>query len=267
LLLKKGEYVHILPRFPITIENETVEIGSAAELAMALDVLQGQYDREVLVQLRSHLHQIILQAKDFQMVMKSLSSEDQIFLIETLGPGLAGILKEARYLREQLAMLADIRVEEALLSTLGGTGLRSVIVTMAELAEVLEWVYGQCDELALDLFGTDHIRRLCQDASDLGDLLYSLDHALQEKLAEQLGWEFCLGLVHSGRGLACLLRALPAASSERLLQHYTARQLRKIIGNAHEWADLYRRLEPAEADYIAKTLDLDLPERTSSHAQ
>ncbi len=255
-----------MPRFPITIEGETVEIGSAAELSTALDVLQGQYDREVLAQLQPHLGHIIRQAKDLQAVMKSLSSEDQIFFIQSLGPQLAGILKESRHLRDLLAGLADLRVEETLLSTLGTEGLHRLIVTAAELAEVLEWVYGQCDDLALDLFGLEHIRRLCQNASDLGSLLTSLDHPLQEKLLEGLGWEFCLGLVYSGRDLSCLLRALPAASSERLLLHYSPAQLRRIIGNAHEWADLYRRLEPAEADYICQKLDLPLTDRTS-HAQ
>ena len=34
-----------MPGYPITIDLEIVQIGTAAELAVALDVLQGQYDR------------------------------------------------------------------------------------------------------------------------------------------------------------------------------------------------------------------------------
>ncbi len=250
-------------RYPITIEGETVKIGSAAELAVALDVLQGQYDREVLTQLKPQLPRIIPQARDFLAVMKSLSAVDQIFLIEALGPELPRILQESRFLRDLLATLADVRVETALISTLGTTGLHYLLVTVKELAEVLEWVYGQCDRLVLDLYGLDFIQRLCRDAAGLSDLLRSLDHDLQEDLIEQLGWEFCLGLVHDAQDLTSLLRALPAASSERLLKHYTPSQLRELIGNAHDWANLYHRLEPAEADYISNRLGLALPERTS----
>ena len=41
-------------RYPVTIDQETVQIGSASELAVALDVLQGQHDRAVLTQLQPH---------------------------------------------------------------------------------------------------------------------------------------------------------------------------------------------------------------------
>jgi hypothetical protein len=40
-----------IKRYPVTIDGETASIGTANELAVALDVLQGQYDRAVLEQL------------------------------------------------------------------------------------------------------------------------------------------------------------------------------------------------------------------------
>ena len=115
------------------------------------------------------------------------------------------------------------------------------------------------------MLGLDYVRRLCRNASDLSNLLRSLEGALQDKLIGQLGWEFTLGLVHDGRDLAALLRALPAEASERLLKHYTQAQLAEVIGNAHDWAFLYQRLEEAEAGYITGLLDLDQPGR-KSHA-
>ena len=254
-----------IPRYPVTIDQETIQIGTAAELAVALDVLQGQYDRVVLTQLRPHLSGIILNARDLSLVMKSLAVDDQLYLIEALGQNLTGILQEARSLRDLLAATADTNVEEALLSTLGRNGLRSLVLTAAELAEVLEWVYGQCDELALDLIGLDHLRDLCRTAGDLGDILCSLEDTLQESLIEQLGWEFTTSLVRNGRDLACLLRALPPAGSERLLLHFTPAQLRQRIGNARDWAYLYQRLEPAEAEYLTQRLDLQQPGR-NAHA-
>ena len=62
-----------IPRYPVTIDQETIQIGTAAELAVALDVLQGQYDRVVLTQIRPHLSGIILNARDLSLVMKSLA--------------------------------------------------------------------------------------------------------------------------------------------------------------------------------------------------
>jgi hypothetical protein len=104
------------------------------------------------------------------------------------------------------------------------------------LAEVLEWVYGQTDELALELLGLDYIRNLSGKQLDLSAILHSLDAGLQAWLVDQLGWEFCLGLVRDGRDLAYLLRALPAAVSERLLKHYEPEKLARLIGNSHDWS-------------------------------
>ena len=198
-------------------------------------------------------------------MLKSLSSDDQVFLIQALQGNLTGIIQNASHLRDLLATLADEKVETALLQTLGSDGLRSLILTAEELAEVLEWVYGQTDELALDLLGLDHVRNLSRDAADLSAILHSLDAVHQARLVDQLGWKFCLGLVRDGRDLAYLLRALPSTVSERLLKHYNPVQLAKLIGNSRDWVYLYQRLEPAEADFITNLLGLE-NNRRNSHA-
>ena len=61
--------------------------------------------------------------------MKSLSVDDQLYLIEALGPNLVGILQSASNLRDILATMAEKQVEEALLVTLDTKGLRSLLRT------------------------------------------------------------------------------------------------------------------------------------------
>jgi len=246
--------VSSIKRYPITIEGETAQIGTANELSVALEVLQGQFDRQALSQLSPHLAEIIAHAPGFMLVMKSLSSENQLYLIQAIGPDLAKVMQSARHLRDILATMAEQRVEEALLSTLGQAGLQRLIRTGAELAEVLEWVYGDCDTLALDLLGQEYVRGLCRHAADLGAILRNVDFALQARLLEQLGWPFVTGLVKDGYDLACLLRALPPVRSEGLLKHYSGPQLKALIGNANEWTYLYQRLEPDEAELLLKAL-------------
>jgi hypothetical protein len=113
-------------RFPITIDGETAAIGSASELAVALDVLKGQRDREILTQLRPHLAEIIANPTGLMLVLKSLSPDDQLFLLEAVGPDLGKVLQSAKRLRDQLATMADQNVEETLLLTLGQPGLRGL---------------------------------------------------------------------------------------------------------------------------------------------
>jgi hypothetical protein len=118
-----------ITRYPITIDGETAQIGTANELAVALDVLQGQFDREALLQLRPHLAKIIAHASGLLIVMKSLSVENQLFLIASIGPDLAGVIQSAARLRDILATLAEQQVEEALLNTLGRAGLQRLMMT------------------------------------------------------------------------------------------------------------------------------------------
>jgi hypothetical protein len=247
-------------RYPITIEKETTSIANAGELAVALDVLQGQYDRDVLTQLQPHLVEIIANASGLLTILRSLSIDDQLFLIRSIGQDLASVIQSASALRDLLAVLADTEVESALIATLGSKGLRRLISTGTELAEVLEWVYGDQDSQVISLLGDSYMRRLCRHASDLSAILHNLDFEVQDKLLEKLGWSFIVDLVRDGYDLATLLRSLPPESSDKLLHHFSASQLVELIGNPDEWDYLFKRLEPAEADTIMGMLNLKSPQ-------
>jgi hypothetical protein len=245
-----------IPRHPVTIDGATTHIGTANELAVALDVLHGQHDRAVLEQLRPHLAGIIATPAGFMLVVRSLAPPEQVFLFDALGGRLAGVLKEARTLRDLLATLADVEVEQHLLNSLGTAGLRRLILTAEELGEILEWVYGQCDRQLFDLLGADTIRRLVHNCYELALVLNGLDRALQSVLIEEIGWERVVDLVTDGRDLAYLMRALPPAASARLLDHFSRTQLVALINNATDWTYLWQRLEPAEAEVLLQKLEV-----------
>ena len=240
----------VINRYPLTFDGETVLIGTANELAIVLDVLQGQSDRDALVQLESHLAEIIEHANGLITIMRSLSIDNQIFLIRATGPHLADVIQNAACLRDILAVVSDPKVETTILTTLGSSGLRGLVQTGSELAEVLEWVYGECDSLVIDLLGADYFRRLVRHAGDLSAILHNVDTPLQTRLLEQLGWSFVVSLVRDGYDLAYLLRALPPVNSSLLLHHFTGQLLVDLIGNSTEWNYLYQRLEPAEAELL-----------------
>jgi hypothetical protein len=242
-------------RYPLNIDGQVVQIGSANELAIALDVLQGQYDEEALRQLQDHLAEITAHASGFITLIRSLSVDNQLCLIQAIGPNLVNVFQNANRLRDILAIVPEARVEEAILTTLGSSGLQHLIQTGQELAEVLEWVYGEGDALALNLLGEKYVRRLCSHADSLSAVLHNISDTQQASLLEQLGWTFVLNLVNDGHDLAYLLRALPPQNSASLLRHFSGPRLVELIGNADEWSYLYQRLEPAEADMLLKLLN------------
>ncbi len=245
-----------IPRYPVTIDGETTAIGTAQELAVALDVLQGQYDRAVLEQLGAQLGDIIRTPEDFTLVVKSLVPADQIYLIDTLDGRLAGILREGRFLRDLLATMADTEVEQHLLDALGAQGLRRLLRSAQELSEVLEWLYGQCERRLLEAVGLDYVCRLANNGAELSAILSAVDRGMQERLIDEVGWDCVLSNISDGRDLAYLVRALPPAASARLLDHYTRERLVELIGNEADWDYLWDRLEPAEVETLrAKLLE------------
>jgi hypothetical protein len=243
-----------IPRYPISIDGESTDIGTAAELVAALDVLQGQHDRLVLEQLRPHLAAIIAGPQGLLATLKVLSADDQIYLIDALGSALPALVKDALALRDILATLAEARVEERLLVALGPVGLNTLIGSAEELAEVLEWIYGDCDRLALDLLGDDALRRLCLGGYELSLVLHALDQQRQQELLNMLGWEFVLSLVQDRRDLAYLLRALPAEMSQRLLDHLADERLRALVRDDRDRRYLEPYLETNEATYLDQRL-------------
>jgi hypothetical protein len=243
-----------LKRYPVTIEGETAAIGTANELAIALDVLNGQHDRAILEQLQPHLADIVGTASGLTNVLRSLEPADQIFLIQAVGAQLPSVLQDARFLRDLLAILAEDAVEQCLIETLGTTGLRKLIFTAAELSEVLEWVYGQRDQQVLDLLGAAYLKRLIRNGEDLALVLNGLAEPAQANLIEQLGRSYIVELIDNGRDLALLMRALPAELSARLLEYYAREDLIELIGNQHDWAYVYDRLETAEAAVLMNKL-------------
>ena len=244
-------------RYRVTIEGETADIGTANELSIALDVLHGLHDRAILEQLQSHLADIVGNAIGLTNVLRSLESADQIFLIQAVGARLPTVLQDARFLRDLFAILAEDAVEQCLIETLGTIGLRALILTAAELSEVLEWLYGQRDQQVLDLLGAVYLKRLIRNGEDLALVLNGLAEPAQANLIDQLSWSRVIELISDGREFAYLMRALPVELGTRLLEHYSREQLINLIGNQHDWAYVYDRLETAEAAVLMNQLGVN----------
>jgi hypothetical protein len=243
-----------MTRYPVTIEGATAEVGNAAELSAALDVLNGQHDRAVLEQLRAHLPAVLGGPAGLIAVMRSLAPGDQRFLAEALGGSLASVLGEARHLRDLLAIVAEAPVRHAIVTTLGADGLRALVHTARDLAGVLEWMYGDDDALVLELVGAPALARVVRTGTDLAQVLCALDDRGQARLLDAIGWGRVSQLVVSCRDLAHVLRALPAAMGTRLVGEYSREQIVSLVNNPADWTYLYDRLEPAEADALLARL-------------
>lgn len=240
--------------YEVVIEGERAQVATAAELVVVLDVLHGHHDRQVLEQLGPDLPEIIGTAKELHAVFTALTAQDQQYLIRALGPLLAQVVQDARGLRDLLVTLADTEVEECLVRSLGGDGLRRLIGSAEELAEVLEWVYGSADGAVLSLLGAPALKGLIRSGQELAQVMRSLDFARQAQLLDAIGWEAVPALVQDELDLAHLLRALPEGHSARLIGCFAPVDLSRKVGGPPGLARIARYLEPAEARCLGEIL-------------
>ncbi|HEY8123910.1 MAG TPA: hypothetical protein VIF88_00580 [Methylocystis sp.] len=244
-------------RYPVRLDSECAEVGDADELVVVLDVLNGRSDRDVLMQLRPHLPQIIRKPSDLPLLMRGLAPEDQIFLIEALGESLADALETARHLRELLATIAEPQVRLTVINTLGGTGLRKLIITARDLSGVLEWTYAHRSRRLLELLGADYLRRLIRHGDDLALALNAIAEDAQSALLDAIGLARVAERTRNARDLAMLLRALPPTIGATLLDQFDRQQLLEIIGDRRAWIYLYNRIRPDEAGQLLSKLGAD----------
>lgn len=246
-----------LPRYAVSIDGETALIGTAAELSIALDVLNGSQDRSVLEQLRPHLPDILHAPRDFVRLMRTLQPDNQTYLIDAMGSRLTETLTKAQHLRDLLAAIASAEVKRHLIDALGASGLRALVATALELASILAWTYGSCGQHVVDLLGPERVRHLIRHGEDLSFVLNALAEPSKLTLIEIIGPADAAKLVLNGRDLALLLRAMPRAAVAPLLGCFTREKLIDVIGRKADWAYLFERIEPAEATQLIEKLGAD----------
>lgn len=241
--------------FKIKIGNECTTIETADELVAVLDVLQGQYDKEVLQQLAPNLHLIIRNSKELLKIVGLLPNEDQIFLFRILGDHLIEIIGSGSSLRDLLAHLLADEVKIRLIQSLKPEGIQKLIRNAKELAEVLEWVYGSQDRTVVNYLSIETIQKLIKGGSDLGLVLRAVEPDFQEYLLKELGHHYLVGVIHQTEDFASLLKVLPFETSKLVIDSLNDAKIKDLIRSADDLAYINRYLDQFKEDYLKHKLE------------
>jgi hypothetical protein len=234
-------------RYPIQWNGEGADVATIDELMVALEVLNRQHDRDIVEQLRPVIGDLIAAgdrapAANLKILLKELSAEDRLFVVEVLGARLLPLVGTAVELRNLLVSLADLDVEAAILRTMGAEGLRHLIATCRQLWEILEWLYGDNDVLLLELLGPPAVRSLVVRGDDLAEILCRLDPDRQLPVLQMLGWDFVLGLMRDAVDLREVLSALCTDAYAALIARMPRSRIVELAGSDAGWYELGRRL-------------------------
>ncbi len=168
--------------------------------------------------------------------------------------GLGSLFTDAKGLCELLAFMSQPGTEAFLLAGIGAGHLREIIQCPSELADVLEWIYGEDDLLLMNLIGMEHIALLFRTGTEISLVLHNLDAKGQQKLLEVIGYENIPEMVHTWQDLAYIMRSLPRELSLSLLEKFTPSKLRRLFSNDCDRASISRFLENQEEAALDKIL-------------
>lgn len=249
-------------RYPIQWNGEEADVATIDELMVALDVLHRQHDRAILEQLRPVIADLVAAgdrapAANLKVLLKELSAEDRLFVVDVLGRGLTPLVGTAVELRNVLVSLADLDVEAAMLRAIGADGLRHLIATCRQLWEILEWLYGDNDVLLLELLGPSSVRGLVVRGDDLSEILRRLDPDRQLPVLEMLGWEFVLGVLRDAVDLREVLSALSTDAYASFIGRLPRSRIVELAGSDAGWYELGNRLSFSKTILLSEKLKAD----------
>jgi hypothetical protein len=249
-------------RYPIRWNGEGADVATIDELMVALDVLHRQHDRAIVEQLRPVIGDLIAAgdrapAANLKILLKALSAEDRLFVVEVLGSRLLPLIGTAVELRNVLVSLADLEVEAATLRAIGAEGLRYLVATCRQLWEILEWLYGDNDVLLLELLGPSSVRGLVVRGEDLAEILRRLDPDRQLPVLQMLGWDFVLGLMRDAVDLGEVLSALCTDAYAALIARLPRSRIVALAGSEAGWHELGSRLSFSKTILLSNKLKAD----------
>ncbi|MBO3457673.1 hypothetical protein G7B40_008680 [Aetokthonos hydrillicola Thurmond2011] len=245
----------------ISYQDDCVEIESAEELLVALELTPPEVDEELLSQIGEKITEIVTNDEEFLLLLEKIidtkGASKQPYL-RCFGDKLNKVVTKGETLKKSLALLCRPSDQEYFLATLGQSALRKCISNVGDIAEALEWLYGKTDSFFLELIGWDFVIKFINSGACLSTLVKSIELQEARELLAKMGWEKVLECIQSPNDLMYAFIGLSGASDRDLidklvehekLQHVipSTQELDKICqrGLSHENA-LYLRAKYSE---------------------
>ncbi|MEC4819300.1 MAG: hypothetical protein SAK29_39425 [Scytonema sp. PMC 1069.18] len=203
----------------ITYQDDSVELESAEELLVALELTPIEADQEILAQIGEGILEIVTTDEEFLLILEKVldtrGASKQPYL-KCFGTQLNKVVTKGTTLSKALSLLANEHDQEYFLKILGQHTLRMCISNIFDLVESLNWVYGKMDILFIELLGWDFVLRFVNSGRALGAVMKVLSHQEEQILLEQMGWENVLECIQDTDDLVIAFTALEQ-QSDRLL--------------------------------------------------
>lgn len=203
----------------ISYKDDVVEIETAEELFVALDLTPLEADREILAQVGEGILDLVTTDENFLLILEkvldTLGASKEPYL-RCFGARLSEVVTSGVTFAKALALLANESDQEYFLKTLGSDGIRRCIGNVNDLVEALTWLYRKMDVLFIELVGWDFVLKFISSGRALAAVVKVLSTEQEHILFERMGWAAVINCIQDVDDLIAAFTGMEQ-QSDRLL--------------------------------------------------
>jgi len=242
----------------ITYQGDTVELETAEELFVALELTPKEADQEILAQIGAGMLELITTDEQFLLILEKVldtQGTSKEPYLKCFGSNLSQVITRGSSFSKALSLLANESDQEYFLNALGQEAIRSCINNTADLVEALAWLYGKMDMLFINLVGWDFIQRFVRSGRSLGAIMKVLSQAEEQELLEKMGWPSVINCIHDADDLIAAFVGLEQQSDRLLIDKLVEfDRLQIVIHSEEELERVCRRgLGKDDITYLCET--------------
>lgn len=229
----------------ISYEDDTVELETAEELFVALELTPIEADQEILAQIGEGMLELVTTDEQFLLILEKVldtQGASKKPYLECFGTELYRVVTKGSTLCKALSLLANEPDQEYFLRCLGQEVIQNCIFNITDLVEALTWVYGKMDILFIDLIGWDFVLRFVNSGRALGALMKVLSHEEEKELLERMGWPAVIDCIQDADDLIAAFIGLEQQSDRFLIDKLVEfNKLQVVIPSVAELGRVCRR--------------------------
>lgn len=203
----------------ISYQDDTVELETAEELFVALELTPMEADKEIVAQIGEGILDLVQTDEQFLLILEkifdTIGATKQPYL-ECFGAKLSTVVTKGDTLFKALSLLANESDQEYFLNSLGQDVIRNCIANINDLVEALTWLYGKMDILFIELIGWDFVLRFISSGRSLGAIMKVLSQEEEKQLLDKMGWSSVINCIQDADDLIAAFIGLEQ-QSDRLL--------------------------------------------------
>lgn len=243
--------------YTFILGSKNYELRNEYELALTLELLAETpnapvYHWNIIMSLDTQLEGLIQTYKGLALCLKHLNHKNRFLLLVKIGDVLPQVIGSSWNFANILARIPEESDKIRLIKQIRKRGLEKMIFTAYDFANMLEWLYGDGQRIALETLGDEYLRRLVVRGEDAYVMLQFLSKEHKTMFIEMVGMEHLRRTIHSPGDFNAIFKGLTDEYSEKLLEELGNDMIEHLFLDNKQFRSTLLRLSSTKEKLLIK---------------